>query len=47
VLLAMGVSKSLALGALRLSLGRWSTVEETDEASRLIVESSKTYLSCT
>ena len=40
VLLAMGLSNELALGTLRLSLGRWSTVEEVDEASRLIVSNA-------
>jgi cysteine desulfurase len=39
VLLAMGLAREQALGALRLSLGRWSTEEEVDEASRLIVRS--------
>ncbi|MCJ7560192.1 hypothetical protein MUO79_06190 [Candidatus Bathyarchaeota archaeon] len=38
VLLAMGFTKEQALGALRLSLGRWSTMEEIDEASKLIVK---------
>jgi len=37
VLLAMGLARERALGALRLSLGRGSTKEEIDEASRLIV----------
>ena len=37
VLLAMGVPTSQALGSLRFSLGRWSTEEEVNEASRLIV----------
>jgi cysteine desulfurase len=32
VLLAMGIEPTLALGALRLSLGRWTTVEEIDTA---------------
>jgi cysteine desulfurase len=32
VLLAMGVEPTLALGALRLSLGRWTTAEEIDAA---------------
>ena len=40
VLLAMGVSKEVALGTLRLSLGRWSTKEEIDEASVLIVNNA-------
>jgi cysteine desulfurase len=30
VLLAMGIEPTLALGALRLSLGRWTTAEEID-----------------
>jgi cysteine desulfurase len=37
VLLAIGLDREQALGALRLSLGRWSAREEIDEASRLIV----------
>ncbi len=41
VLLAMGTPVEQALGALRLSLGRWSTAAEVDEASELIVEKSK------
>jgi cysteine desulfurase len=32
VLLAMGVEPTLALGALRLSLGRWTTEDEIDGA---------------
>ena len=40
VLLAMGIARELALGALRLSLGRWSTEEEIREASRLIVRNA-------
>jgi cysteine desulfurase len=32
VLLAMGVEPTLAMGALRLSLGRWTTAEEIDRA---------------
>lgn len=38
VLLGLGLSKQEALGALRLSLGRGTTKEEVDTASRLIVE---------
>ena len=38
VLLAMGIAGEQALGALRLSLGRWSTQEEIDVASKLIVQ---------
>jgi len=37
VLLDMGLSRELALGALRLTLGRWSTPEEIDTAAELIV----------
>ncbi|MGI8826993.1 MAG: cysteine desulfurase family protein [Chloroflexota bacterium] len=37
VLLAMGLSRERALGALRLSLGRWSTEEEMDRASEALV----------
>jgi len=33
VLLAMGIDPALAAGALRLSLGRWSTAEEIDRAA--------------
>ncbi len=38
VLIEMGVSCDWALGALRLSLGRWSTSDENDRAGELIVE---------
>jgi len=41
VLLAMGLSRERALSALRLSLGRWSTKEEIDEASRIIIQNAK------
>jgi cysteine desulfurase len=37
VLIAMGTPREQALSALRLSLGRWSTEEEVDMASKLIV----------
>lgn len=37
VLLEMGLDREWALGALRLSLGRWSTAEEIEMAGRLIV----------
>ncbi|MFC1899786.1 cysteine desulfurase family protein [Chloroflexota bacterium] len=40
VLLEMGLSRELALGALRLTLGRGSTAEEIETAGRLIVEKS-------
>ncbi len=36
VLMAMGMSRERALGALRLTLGRWSTEEEVEEAARLL-----------
>ncbi len=38
VLLEMGLSQEWAPGALRLTLGRWSTEEEVDRAVELIVE---------
>ncbi len=41
VLLELGLSRELALGALRLTLGRWSTPEEVDRAGKLIVERAK------
>lgn len=37
VLLAMGLTREQALGALRMSIGRWSTQREIDKAARLIV----------
>ena len=36
VLLSMGMSRERALGALRLTLGRWSTEEEIERAARLL-----------
>jgi len=39
VLLAMGYSRERALGALRLTVGRWSTEEEMERASRYLVKS--------
>jgi len=36
VLVAMGLSRERALGALRLTLGRWSTNEEVERAARLL-----------
>ncbi|MCL5067046.1 MAG: cysteine desulfurase [Thaumarchaeota archaeon] len=38
VLLEMGLSEEEALGALRLSLGRWTNEDEIEIASKLIVE---------
>ena len=39
VLLAMGRKREAALGALRLTLGRWSTEEEVERAARLLAGS--------
>lgn len=39
VLLAMHLQPDLALGAVRFSLGRWTTVEEIDRAAALITAS--------
>ncbi len=36
VLMAMGLSRERALGALRLTLGRWSTVQEVERAAILL-----------
>ncbi|MFQ5996521.1 MAG: cysteine desulfurase family protein, partial [Dehalococcoidales bacterium] len=41
VLLEIGVNRELALGALRLTLGRWSTEEEVNLAGELIVGRAK------
>jgi len=41
VLLAMGLKREQALEAVRLSLGRWSTQEDVDEAARLIVQNAR------
>jgi len=38
VLREMGLNRDIALGALRLTLGRWSTQDEIDTAGDLIVE---------
>lgn len=38
VLLAMGVPWELALGAVRFSLGRWTTEQEMDQTVTLLVE---------
>ncbi len=45
VLLEMGLSRELALGALRLTLGRLSTQEDVDTAGELIVRQAKLLLS--
>src|SRR5207248_521348 len=36
VLMAMGFSRERALGALRLTLGRWSTVNDVERAAALL-----------
>lgn len=36
-----GTPKEQVLGTLRLSLGRWSTKEEIDDASKLIVQNTQ------
>jgi cysteine desulfurase len=36
VLMAMGMSRERALGALRLTLGRWSTEDEVEQAATLL-----------
>lgn len=41
VLLEMGLTRELALGALRLTLGRWSTIEEIEAAGKLIVKQAR------
>ena len=41
VLLEMGISHEWALGALRLSLGRWTNKQDVDAAADLIIERSK------
>jgi len=38
VLTAMGTPEEVALGALRLSLGKWSTEKDVDRASRMIAD---------
>lgn len=43
VLIALGLSTADALAAIRLSLGRWSTENEIDEAARQIVAVAQTF----
>ncbi|MSP14011.1 MAG: cysteine desulfurase [Chloroflexi bacterium] len=38
ILLALGVSRELALGAVRFSLGRWTTEEEVDQVVTVLAE---------
>ncbi len=42
VLMAMGYTRDRALGALRLTLGRWSTEDEIEEAARMLANTVKT-----
>src|SRR5947209_2848196 len=42
VLLAMGLSREQALGALRLTLGRWSSEEEVEQAATLLARTIAT-----
>ncbi|MBA2288507.1 MAG: cysteine desulfurase NifS, partial [Ktedonobacteraceae bacterium] len=39
VLTAMGITRERALGALRLTLGRWSTEDEVARAATLLARS--------
>ena len=41
VLTAMGLTREQALGAIRFSLGRWSTLEDVDQAARLTVSHAR------
>jgi cysteine desulfurase len=41
VLRAMGVPPELGCGAVRLSVGRWTTEEEVDRAARLLVAAAR------
>lgn len=45
VLLAMGMEHSRALGALRLTLGRWSTSSEVEQAAHFLAQTVRTMLS--
>jgi cysteine desulfurase len=38
VLLAQGMERARALGALRLTLGRWSTTDEVDRAALMLAQ---------
>ena len=44
VLLALGLEPVDALGAIRLSLGRWSTEVEVEEAAAQIISTAKTFM---
>lgn len=45
VLLAMGMERDRALGALRLTLGRWSTFSEVEQAAHLLAQTVRTRFS--
>ncbi len=45
VLLAMGMERSRAKGALRLTLGRWSTPSEVEQAAHHLAQTVRTMLS--
>lgn len=44
VLITLGLSRADALSAIRLSLGRWSTQDEIDEAVREIIAAAQTFI---
>jgi cysteine desulfurase len=39
VLLAQGIERARALGALRLTLGRWSTTDDVEQAAQMLAQS--------
>ncbi|SRR5579884_2767354 len=45
VLLAMGIERTRAKGALRLTLGRWSTAREVEQAAHFLAQTVRTRLS--
>jgi cysteine desulfurase len=45
VLLALGVSREVALGAVRFSLGRWTTADDVDQAVTFLSERLRTFRS--
>ena len=45
VLLAMGMERAHAQGALRLTLGRWSTADEVEQAAHFLAQTVRTRLS--
>lgn len=44
VLIALGLGRVEALSAIRLSLGRWSTEDEIDEAVRQVIAAAQTFI---